>query len=153
MFISMFIFLFFYASGPDTKHENLYPEYQLILNEQKVTRILETLRKIESNGNYKAQGLSGEYGAYQFTLASWNHWCMKTIGYVIDIKIPENQDVIAEQKVRYLLFNDGLSVDQVASFWNSGCIHYAGRIGRNRHGIKYNVPKYVTNFIRTYENT
>ena len=146
----MFIFLFFYASGPDTKHENLYPEYQLILNEHKVTRILETLRKIESNNNYQAKGLSGEYGAYQFTLASWNYWCLKTIGYVIDIKIPGNQDVIAEQKVRYLLFNDGLSVDQVASFWNSGQTDYACLIGVNKHGVKYDVPSYVMKFETIY---
>jgi hypothetical protein len=144
----MLLSIFFYASGPDYKHENLYPTYQFNLSEQKVQRILKTLREVESNGNYQARGKSGEYGAYQFRKSTWNYWCNKTIGYEIDIKIPSNQDVIAGQKVRYLI-DKGYNVNEIASFWNSGKIAYQSK-GVNRYGVRYNVSNYVMKFNTIY---
>ena len=129
-----------------------YMEYMESINkENMVYDILKTFRQIESSNNYHARGLSGEYGAYQFTRASWEDWCVKTIGYILDIRDPEHQDIIAEQKVRCLLYYNGYTLDQIASFWNCGSPEYKGKIGKNKNGIKYNVPGYVRKFIIQYE--
>lgn len=51
---------------------------------------LRALRMCESGGNYQINTGNGYYGAYQFSLSTWNHW--KT-GYArADLAPPEVQD-------------------------------------------------------------
>ena len=118
-------------------------------HEKQIVSILQTIRLVESRNNYHIRGLSGEYGAYQFTIPTWNRLCRKYKNKTLDITIPANQDTVARAHIEYLL-SKGYDIKQIASIWNSGSPRYAGRIGINRYGVKYNVPKYVDNFINVY---
>ena len=114
--------------------------------EQRIDNILLSLRTIESHGDYEAVGGSGEYGAYQFTPESFAQYSYRHFGELLDITLPENQNKVARKKVEELIDN-GYTEEQIASIWNSGRASYEGRIGVNKFGIPYNVPKYVNKFI------
>ena len=114
--------------------------------EQRIDNILLTLRTIESQGDYEAVGKSREYGAYQFTPESFAQYSYRHFGELLDITLPENQDKVARKKVEELI-DKGYTEEQIASIWNSGRASYEGRVGVNRFGVRYDVPKYVNNFI------
>lgn len=124
--------------------------YEEVQHDKEVYLILKTIRTIESGNNYECGGLSREYGAYQFTNATWKQYSIAYFNTVLDITIPENQDKVAEMKIRHLL-NSGFELDQIASFWNSGRKEYHNNIGVNRFGVNYNVPQYVNTFMKTYQ--
>lgn len=129
----------------------LHKEYYIKL-ENKIELILQTIRWIESRGNYHIVGKSKEYGAYQFSPTTWKRHCHVFFGKELNIKDPANQDAVARMKVEKLLAK-GYDIEQIASIWNSGRIDYEGRIGINKYGVKYNVPKYVNTFMNKYTNT
>lgn len=118
---------------------------------KRVETILETIRIIESRNRYEVKGASGEYGAYQFTTATWRYYCQVFFKEYLDITVPENQDKVAEAKIRMLIKN-GFTDEEIASFWNSGRKEYKGRIGTNKYGVQYNVPAYVKHFINVRDN-
>ena len=118
---------------------------------QRIDLILKTIKWIETNNNYTLIGKSGEYGAYQFTKTTWNHYCNLFFNKNLDIKIKENQDKIALLKVTSLV-NKGYSNKQIASIWNSGSANWNNKIGINKKGVRYNTPHYVSKFDKTYKN-
>jgi len=114
------------------------------------SEIAETIKQIESGGNYEAQGGSGEFGAYQFMPGTWLEWSRQynkdTNGIISGLEMtPENQDKVASWKIQNLL-NEGYSPEQVASTWNSGSPDWEGKVGVNEAGVKYDVPGYVEKF-------
>ena len=114
--------------------------------EQRIDKILLTLRIIESQGDYEAKGRSREYGAYQFTPESFAQYSYRHFGELLDITLPENQDKVARKKVEELI-DKGLSDSDVAAVWNSGShIGWESKRGRNKFGVRYDVPKYVNKF-------
>jgi hypothetical protein len=114
--------------------------------EQRIDNILLAIRTIESQGNYEAVGWSGEYGAYQWMPESFAQFSYRYFGELLDITLPENQDKVARKKVEELI-DKGYTEEQIASIWNSGRPSYEGRIGVNKFGVRYNVPRYVNKFI------
>ena len=118
---------------------------------QRIDLILKTIKWIETNNNYTLTGKSGEYGAYQFTKTTWDHYCNLFFDKNLDIKIKENQDKIALLKVTSLV-NKGYSNKQIASIWNSGSANWNNKIGINKKGVCYNTPYYVSKFDKTYKN-
>lgn len=113
---------------------------------ERLNKLLKTIRIIETRENYHLSGLSKEYGAYQFTKVTWEYYSKKYFNEVLDITIPENQDKVAQKKVTELI-NKGYNDAEIASIWNCGSKYYKGKIGVNKYGIKYNVPKYVKEFL------
>jgi len=113
------------------------------------SKILSTIRFIESRDNYQAVGGSGEYGAYQWLPSSWAYYSLKFYDKVLDITVPANQDSLSLRKVRWLL-DKGYTPNQIASFWNSGSKEWMGRTGFNKHGIRYDVPGYVKKFNKIF---
>jgi hypothetical protein len=125
---------------------------QTILNEiafnKRVDLLLETIKYIESRNNYHLKGGSREYGAYQFTRATWRYYSYMFFKELLDITIPENQDKVARAKVEMLVKN-GFTNEEIAAFWNSGTRNnWKTKIGINKYGVKYDVPKYVETFIK-----
>lgn len=117
-----------------------------------VTRLLWTIYSVESSGRYHVRGGSLEYGKYQFQPGTWDMWCLKLYGEILDIHIPEEQDRVAEGKVRYLL-QQGLTTEEIAAYWNSGSErNWQKKKGINRWGRKYDVPAYVQKFIKIYNS-
>jgi len=125
-------------------------EVQGILEEallqERISHLLYTIRTIESRNTYTLKGQSGEYGAYQFTKATWTAYCLLYFKEVLDKTIPENQDKVAEKKIKFLV-KQGFTDEQIAAVWNSGTPKWEGKIGINKYGVKYNVPKYVRDFM------
>lgn len=115
--------------------------------ENRINGLLHAFKIAESNGNYRAVGLSGEYGAYQFLPDTWKMYCRKTIGQNLDILIPANQDKIARHKVLQLI-QAGYTDEEIASIWNCGSSRYKNRVGINKYGVKYDVPAYVVKIIK-----
>lgn len=126
----------------------------VVLQEQQekstqIYKLMQVIRTLESGGNYHAIGASGEYGAYQYMPNTWRYYCLRYFGKTLDIKIESNQDIITEYKIRELL-EMGYSVEQLASFWNSGRPEWEGRVGINSYGVAFNVPQYVQTFKSLY---
>jgi len=111
--------------------------------------IRETIKLVETRGNYHANGASGEYGAYQFMPSTWKRACLFYEGRILD-PTPENQDRIVDHLIKRYL-DKGYTVKEIASIWNSGKPDWQGRIGVNKFGVAYNVPAYVDNFYNNYE--
>ena len=115
---------------------------------QRIDNILATLRTIESEGDYHARGRSGEYGAYQWMPESFTQFSYRYYGELLDITIPEHQDMVARKKVEELI-DAGYSEKEIAAVWNSGShLGWERKIGVNKYGVRYNVPRYVNKFIR-----
>ena len=114
---------------------------------KRVDLLLETIKIIESGGNYSIKGKSLEYGAYQFTSTTYRMYSYLYFKELLPMT-PENQDKIARKKIENLV-KAGFTDSEIASFWNSGSPEWEGKIGINKYGVKYNVPKYVENFNNT----
>jgi hypothetical protein len=111
--------------------------------------IANSIKQVESGGNYYAEGGSGEYGAYQFMPETWASWSKEYANKVLKKSVkeleptPENQDAVALWKIKQWVSN-GLSPQEVAAKWNSGSEKgWEDKIGVNSFGVKYNVPAYV----------
>ena len=120
-----------------------------------VNDIANTIKEIESRGNYNAEGASGEFGAYQFMPDTWDSWSSDYAKEVLKMSIaqldqtPVNQDAVAKWKIQQWLDN-GLTPQQIAAKWNSGSeVGWENKIGTNTKGVDYNVPAYVNKFMNT----
>lgn len=144
LFFLCSLHLFAPTYNNEITHNRIYL-YAWAEREMKVRKILQTIRIIESSDNYQAKGGSGEYGAYQYLLSTWKAESKRHFGFEANIESPEWQDMVSEMKVKRLI-DQGYSIREIASIWNSGRPTYEGRKGINRHGVRYNVPKYVEKF-------
>jgi len=125
--------------------EQIFKEIDI---KKRINLLLKTIKIIESRDNYHLKGLSGEYGAYQFTKSTWKYYSYIFFKELLDIKMPENQDKIAKAKIEMLVRN-GFTNEEIAAFWNSGSKNnWETKVGINKYGVKYNVPRYVKDFIK-----
>jgi hypothetical protein len=114
-----------------------------------VHKIIKTISWQESRGNNQAHGGSGERGEYQIMPATWNYWCVKYFGHHLKMTI-ENQNKIVNIVITNWV-DAGYTIEQIAAKWNSGThVNWKKKIGINRYGVAYNVPKYVQNFVKRY---
>lgn len=129
----------------EVKVEEMREVQRALEHDLLVRSIMSAIREIESGGDYHAVGGSGEYGAYQFMPSTWHLYCIAHFGRVLNIRSEEDQDAVAYAKISSLLMKEH-TPEQVASIWNSGRPDWRGRVGVNRYGIAYNVPRYVKKF-------
>jgi Transglycosylase-like domain len=108
-----------------------------------VLALTRAMATIESGRNYSARGASGEYGAYQYMPATWSERAKKYLGDPNAPQTPDNQSFVQYSWVKEQK-DAGLRPDQILAKHNSGGIDYAGKVGVNKHGVKYDVPAYVT---------
>jgi hypothetical protein len=109
--------------------------------------LADAIKYVESRGNYSVYGGSGEYGAYQIMPKTWLMWSKQTHNKILKMT-PANQDSVVIRKIRY--WTKHYSYREIASIWNSGSPRWMGKIGINKHGVKYNVPEYVKKVDRVY---
>lgn len=114
-------------------------------------RIMETIRNLESGGDYNAKGKSGEFGAYQFMPDTWANWSKEVFGEPAQ-PTPENQDRVARAKIQEWV-KQGYEPRQVASLWNSGEPNWTGKKGVNDQGVEYDTPAYVEKFQQEFQKT
>ena len=120
------------------------------------------IRQTESGGDFKAQGKSGEYGAYQFTEPTWKSYTQKHLGKQIPLKesTPEQQNEVAYKQLKEWK-DKGLNVGQIASMWNAGEGEpdaYTGKFsngapstGVNKYKVKFDVPAYAKSVATAYQ--
>jgi hypothetical protein len=151
---NLFILLFFFMVGtcfaPQLKgtakiNRDKATLFEYLINIRTYS-VQYSIREIESNGRYTAIGLNNEYGAYQYSIETWNIICKLLFGKVLDITNPENQDMVTKARIKRLI-KLGYSDQQIASIWNCGHSHWQGMVGVNADGIHYDVPKYVNKVI------
>ena len=118
---------------------------------REIWRIVNIIKQIESGGNYKILGKSGEYGAYQFKRRTWERLCMKFAGEVLSWVRVENQDWIAFQQIKWLK-SAKLGPQEIASYWNCGSKYGEGKKGINKYGQRYDVERYIKRFMIKYND-
>lgn len=111
-----------------------------------IQRLMQTIRWVESRGNYTAVGGNGEYGAYQFTIYTWEKQCHKFFGKELDITTSLHQDLVAQAWIESLIDKNYTNAE-IAAIWNSGRPKWIGVRGTNWAGITYNVESYVYRFL------
>ena len=126
-----------------------------------VVNLAKAIRQSESGGNFTAPGKSGEYGAYQYTPATWAK-DSASAGVNVPLKqaTPEQQNEVAYKKIKALK-DQGLNVGQIASTWNAGEGEpnaYTGKfsngspsVGTNKYGVKFDVPAYAKSVATAYQ--
>ena len=119
--------------------------------DQGVALLARAIRKVESNDNFKAEGASGEFGAYQFMPDTWAVLARRYLGNAHAPMSPTNQDKVAYYEIKNLK-DKGNNPKQVASIWNSGKPEWEGKKGTNKYGVKYDVPAYVNKVINAYKD-
>lgn len=128
-------------------------------NEQldpKVMALAKSIRQVESGGNYKARGQSGEFGAYQFTPATWAGASRKYLGRDVPLEssTPEEQNEVVYRRVKEWK-DRGFDVGQVASMWNAGegrpNAHLEGHAGVNSYGVSYDTGAYARKVANEYQ--
>lgn len=153
LLLGVTLFLNGYAPNYDVGYK-VY-QHQVIEYKVRVSSLLYAFKIGESGGNYHIKGLSGEYGAYQYLPDTWKMWCRRTVGKILDITVPENQDLVTRIKIERLIAA-GYNNEQIASIWNCGSSKYENRRGVNKYGVYYDVPAYVEKIIKLtkqYEKT
>lgn len=108
---------------------------------ERIENLMYAIRMVESGGDYERKGASGEYGAYQFTKASWRMYSYLYFEELLPMT-KEYQDSVAYVKVKNLV-NAGFTDLEIASIWNCGKPDWKGRKGVNRDGVRYDVPHHV----------
>lgn len=152
----LFIVLLGYAPVNEEKEEEVYLKVwhfkehkKEMLREIEIQRRLWTIRIIESGSDYYVQGGSTEIGAYQFMPGTWREKSLKYYGEILDIRSPEHQDKVAYAWVKELLLK-GHNMEETASIWNCNSPVWEGKVGTNKYGRKYNVPRHVEKAMKTY---
>lgn len=119
-----------------------------------VVNLVKATRQIESGGNFKAKGGSGEYGAYQYLPATWKARASK---YGIDVPLdqatPEQQNEV-QYKWTKEKKDAGFNIGQIASMHNAGEGRpdaYLGHSGVNSSGVAYDTKDYATKVAIEYQ--
>lgn len=121
-----------------------------------IVNLAKAIRTTETKGAkdpFTAKGASGEYGAYQYTDATWNADAKKYLGTAVPLTsaTKEQQNEVAYKKLSDLKAA-GNNVGQIASIWNSGSPKWEGKVGVNKSGVKYDVPQYVDSVAKAYQS-
>lgn len=111
-------------------------------------KIVSVIGYLESRGNHGVIGASGERGVLQYTKATWDAYCLQAVGLLLP-QTEYNQKMVAAIKVEEWI-GKRYTPQQIASIWNGGSINWEGKVGINKHGVKYNVPEYVQKFEEIY---
>lgn len=119
--------------------------------DQDVINLAKAIRQHESGGNFNAKGKSQESGAYQWTPDTWKAHSKQILGNENAEMTPANQNAVAYGVLK--TWKDaGLNPAQISAKWNSGSEKgWENKIGVNKFGVEYNVPKYVKSVTDLYQ--
>lgn len=113
--------------------------------------VAKAIRQVESGGDFNAKGKSGESGAYQWTPDTWKAHAKEALGDENAQMTKENQNAVAYTIIKKWK-DSGLNVAQIAAKWNSGSESgWEKKVGTNKYGVHYDVPKYVKSVTDGYQ--
>lgn len=122
----------------------------------KIVTLAQSIRQVESNGNFQAKGASGEYGAYQFMPDTWATDSKTYLGQSIPIEqaTPEQQNEVAYKSLAdQMAAHPDWNVGNFASWWNSGDpqAYLNDHKGVNAEGVSYDTPAYAQKVAEAYQ--
>jgi hypothetical protein len=116
--------------------------------------LAQSIRQVESGGNFNAKGASGEYGAYQYLPATWASRAKQYgITTPLDQATPEQQNEVTYKWIEDKK-NQGYNVGQIASMHNAGDGSpnaYLGHSGVNSSGVAYDTKNYAQKVANAYQ--
>lgn len=116
-----------------------------------VINLAKSIRQTESGGDFNAKGKSGESGAYQWTPETWKSHAKEALGNENAEMTPSNQNAVAYTVIKGWK-DKGLNPAQIAAKWNSGSeTGWENKVGTNKAGVHYDVPKYVKSVTDAYQ--
>lgn len=123
--------------------------------DQQAVALAKSIRQIESNNNFNAQGKSGEWGGYQFTPATWDSYSREFgVNAAFGSATPEQQNEVAYKKIKQWK-DQGYNPGQIASMWNAGAgrpnAYQEGHKGVNKFGVEYDTADYAKKVAQTYQ--
>lgn len=123
--------------------------------DQDAVNLAKSIRQVESGGNFKARGKSGEVGAYQYRPETWNRTAPRYgVNVPIEQATPEQQNEVTYRQIKEWK-DQGLNPGQIASMWNSGKpdnYQNPNAKGVNQFGAEYDVPNYAKKVAETYHS-
>jgi len=118
--------------------------------DQSVVNLAKAIRQHET-GNRQVAGASGELSSrYQFLPSTWKGWAKRYLGSSNAPLSLENENKVSYMRIKEWK-DQGYNPAQIASMWNSGSPNWEGKVGINKSGVKYDVPKYVNNVFSLYK--
>lgn len=132
---------------PSTQNSN-YDDPVVATQAKNLTK---AIFQTESNSDFNAEGRSGEHGAGQWMPATWKAQAKDVLGNENAEMTPENQSIVAQGSIRKLI-KQGKNAAQISAIWNSGSDEgWENKIGVNKYGAHYDVPKYVKSVTDAYQ--
>lgn len=101
---------------------------------------MDAIAKVETGGNFKARGKSGEHGATQMLPSTWRQWSRDVLGYVAPFT--ETNERYVALRVINSWVAEGLTDRQIGYRWNSGR-HTGCSKGVNKHGAEFDSCSYA----------
>jgi len=123
--------------------------------DEQAVNLAKAIRQHESGGDFAIKGKSAEYGAYQWTPGTWEQHSKEILGtvpkFASEKMTPAVQNAVAYGIIKKWK-DSGLNVAQISAKWNSGSeTGWENKIGKNKFGVEYNVPKYVKSVSDIYQ--
>lgn len=117
--------------------------------------LAQAIRQTESNGNFTAQGKSGEYGAYQWEPGTWaTQSAAAGVNVPLEDATPAQQNQVAYTQIKQWK-DAGYNVGQIASMWNAGAgdpdAYLNGNKGTNSSGVSYDTQAYAQKVATAYQ--
>lgn len=123
----------------------------------KIVNLAQAIRQTESQGNFQAQGKSGEYGAYQFMPSTWAGNAPRFgVNVPLDQATPAQQNEVAYKQLQeWSQQHPEWNVGNFASAWNAGPgkpdAYQQGNVGTNSKGVNYDTPAYAQKVAEAYQ--
>lgn len=117
--------------------------------------LAKAIRQTESGGDWNKPGKSGEWGAYQFTPATWTAYAQETgVNAPFGAATPDQQNEVAYKMIKKWK-DQGYNVGQIASMWNAGGgrpdAYLQNHRGTNSKGVEYDTPAYASKVAEAYQ--
>lgn len=123
-----------------------------------IVHLAQSIRQVESGGNFEAKGASGEHGAYQFEPSTWDQAAPK-FGVTTPLQnaSPDEQNKVAyDQLESWKQQHPDWNVGNFASAWNAGeknpNAYLNNNVGTNSLGVSYDTPAYAQKVAQTYQS-
>lgn len=117
--------------------------------------LAQAIREAEGfKGDPNIKGESGEWGAYQWTPATWDAYSKEAgVNAVFGTATLEQQNEVAYKKIKQWK-DAGYNPGQIASMWNAGVgkpnAYLEGHKGVNKFGVEYDTPDYAERVATSY---
>lgn len=120
-----------------------------------VVNLAKATRDVESGNDPTAQGQSGEYGAYQYTPATWaKQSAAAGVNVPLQSATPEQQNEVWYKWAKAQK-DAGYNIGQIASMQNAGegnpDAYLKGNSGTNSYGVQYDTAAYAKKVVEKYQ--